>query len=756
MTEEPEKNQRSTLAEYLHTLGERRVFGTAAIYVPAVWLAVEIASFVLEFVNGPDWVLRLLIAMAAGGFPVAMYLAWVFDVTKDGIVRTGGVFRATPVVLILSVVVLAAATWGMWTLLEPRQVAVAAGPCVPKEPGEPPYLASVGVLPFRFLSASAADANIAEGFTEEVRSMLSRVESFCVPGRIARSAIETTRDDMRAVGEYLNVEYVLDGNVQQEGDTIKVTAELVNASSGLLEWSETYDGTNMSLFDMQGEISRGVIGATRPTVVEDIERLIEARPVTADDSHYLFLLGRYYFYQYGIDSIDRAIELYLQAIEIDDRNPIMYAELSKAYMHNLQVLDASLVGDRYEKAGQALDMAVSLNADLAPVQTAISKHSDDPLVKIPALLRALELEPNYPEALDWLSQQAADVRDFRCGMAADPGLASQYPDEAAFVETVPPILLDPLALVEKAHRLDPYNVTVIANLADEYREAGRAAEALELLERSIRSIPNSAVLLTTLGRHLGDSGRLVERVQRLQQALALDMNPWRMMWLIIAYFELGDNDAAATWVEYVVPAGGFHSIDPNLRFFIALQTGELAEYLVYLDERWPDVKNERGRAYLYTGRIQEGIDLIRPVVDAQQGSELYLHMMANELAWAYLELGQAAQVREVLSRVLVKPDLSPECGGNLNDASMLHVMSLALLGEWDLARSTMSQVLDSGQLSVMPRYYHGYDYLKKDPELWQLAGRYIEAADKEQARWMRIRKTEFLDPASVAGNLSVR
>jgi TolB-like protein len=217
---------------FIAQLKQRHVFRVAAMYAVTSWLLMQLGSVTFEPLGFPAWSQRALIILVAVGFPIALVLAWVFDVTPQGVVRTDarpttGLSRGRKLDIVIIVVLLAALAVTFVWRREPTPV-----PTVAQD-------SSIAVLPFVAMSEDASLRHLAEGLSEQITNELAQRSELRVASRT--SAFEQAGKETVAIAQHLGISYVLEGSVRPSGDKVRVTAQLVRGQDGLHVWSDTYD-----------------------------------------------------------------------------------------------------------------------------------------------------------------------------------------------------------------------------------------------------------------------------------------------------------------------------------------------------------------------------------------------------------------------------------------------------------------------------------------------------------------------------------
>ena len=245
---------------FMMELRRRNVFRVAAAYVVASWVIIQVVTSIGAPLNFPDWFEAAVIVLLIIGFPIAILVAWAFELTPDGIkVTPAGKEASAPprwrlldTALVLGLVAVAAAM--IWSQMSPG-VDRAAPPSVVSSDK------SVAVLPFADMSPEGDQAYFGDGIAEELLNELTRLEGLRVASRSSSFAYREKALDLRSVAEALNVSTILEGSVRKDGDRIRVTAQLIDAADGYHLWSETFDRELKDIFAIQEQIATAAAGA---------------------------------------------------------------------------------------------------------------------------------------------------------------------------------------------------------------------------------------------------------------------------------------------------------------------------------------------------------------------------------------------------------------------------------------------------------------------------------------------------------------
>ena len=443
----------------LEELRRRHVGRAAALYVAVAWAGTEILAFLVETIPiFPTWADTVIAVFFVLGFPVTMFLAWVFDIGPEGVERTDPVSATGRLTIALSILLLAAGTAGLSLLLIPRlppetrtaSVSTAATPA-PEN--------SVAVLPFVNIGTEDETAYFADGVSEEILNGLARVGALRVAARTSTFRFKERNVDIRQIADTLGVRHVVEGSVRRSGERLRVSARLVNAADGYQLWSRTFEGTLSDIFAFQDDIAQGVAAALgqelgAPGLGSDARTGIRTSSTEAYDR---YLRARELWRQRQEGPIRRSIELLEEAVELDPGFSSAWAALASANL-TLPVYADSAPRGR-ERAEEAALQALSLDPGQAEAH---------------AVLGALEAgrgawlaaEARYQQARD-LAPSNPTVRLWHSELLAKTGRLEQ-----AIVE------------LEVALEVDPLYAPAIGNAGHQYASLGRLDDAETMFERS--------------------------------------------------------------------------------------------------------------------------------------------------------------------------------------------------------------------------------------------------------------------------------
>jgi TolB-like protein len=387
---------------FLDELKRRKVPRVALVYGATAFAVVEIADIVMPRLGLPDWTVTLVIVLAVLGLPIALVLAWAFDLTPEGVKRADEVATAqglggagapaawaSPRALFAAAaLVLVGVSVGWFT----GRTTAPAG-----SGGTPP--ASVAVLPFANLSEDAANEYFSDGLSEEILNVLAKIDGLKVAARTSAFAYKDRNVDIREIGEALGVGTVLEGSVRKADDRVRVTAQLIQTSDGFHLWSENYDRELEDVFAIQDDIARRIAQALRIQLGMEVER----RPMTSNvEAYERFLEARHLFHQRTEEALYRSIELYEEALEIDPDFAEAHVGLGLTYLVLPGYADPDF--DAEERAREAVERGLATDSTLALGYAALGNIAADRwdlVAAHSAFGRARAIDPNDPTILLW-------------------------------------------------------------------------------------------------------------------------------------------------------------------------------------------------------------------------------------------------------------------------------------------------------------------------------------------------------------------
>ena len=420
-------------------LRRRKVFQVAGAYGAGAFVLLQVVDLLGEGLRLPDTLLTVVTVLAIVGFPIALLVAWAFERTPDGLTRTdmltsGEVdeLASLPVTRrwpsgIIALIGVSMFAIGLWLTLDRPGTAALEGPQYDQADsavgaGTPERLvgelevppASIAVLPFLNMSDEQADVYFSDGLAEEILNLLARSPELKVTARTSSFALRDEQEDVRRIGKMLGVAYVLEGSVRRAGERVRVTAQLIDASDGFHEWSETYDRELDDVFAIQDEISAAIAQALEVTIAGGSNPAVAQRRTEDLKAYDYYLLGRHAWASRTSEGITSALSYFEQAIEADPNFGLAYSGLSDA----LDAYAYFVSGDSREvvdRARAAALRSIELAPDLAEGHASlglIAMEFDWDLAEAERLFNeAIELNPGYTPVWHWAADLAMLVGD---------------------------------------------------------------------------------------------------------------------------------------------------------------------------------------------------------------------------------------------------------------------------------------------------------------------------------------------------------
>jgi TolB-like protein len=491
-------------------LKRRNVFRVGAAYLVVAWLLVEVSDTVFPRLGLPDWTVTFVIALLLLGLPVALFFAWAFELTPEGVKRTEEVApqesvtpqtgRAIDKLILAGMVVVVAVIVADRLLFKDSVPATApaavsgpviegpAAPGSPVAPGEAQQAAASGiaVLPFVNMSPDPENAFFADGISEELLNILAGIEGLKVASRTSAFSFKGKDTPITEIARLLDVQHVLEGSVRKQGQRVRITAQLIEASSDAHLWSHTYERELVDIFRVQEEIAIAIT-----TALEDIlgTRQVSVDAPTRDlEAYQSFLRGRSGFYQRF--ELDRAIADLQAAVDRDPGFAEAWAFLAAA--------TGVVSGGGYPTE---LDAAVLLERTDEAQARALALDPDIPIV-LAGMGRGLVQEGQVAEGLAMQERAARRV---------DPDTSPRLWLGISLAETGQ--VDRALPWFESAHAQDPLVPINHGYLGYAYAVVGREDEAMQLVKRSLELNPTAwywTQLLAIEAMHKGDRARFAE------------------------------------------------------------------------------------------------------------------------------------------------------------------------------------------------------------------------------------------------------
>jgi TolB-like protein len=409
------KKRGKLLGEFFHELRRRNIFRVAGVYGVIAWLLVQVAATLESAVGLPAWFDGFVVAILLIGFPIAMILAWAFEMTPEGMklnakTADGANIAPKPAGKLDYVIIGGLVLVGAMIVADrmmPEKAAMAARDNLPASTAEEVADASIAVLPFSDLSPSGDQEYFSDGIAEEILNVLVRVDGLSVSSRTSSFGFKGQEAlGIPFIAEKLNVRHVLEGSVRKSGETIRITAQLIDAQTDQHLWSETFDRTltTENIFAIQDEIANAIVD--RLGIVIDGENsgapVISVRADTQNlDAYELYLEANALFTIRNKANLPKIIALYEAVVAADPDFARAWAGLAGAY--NVAPDWGVIDRDYARLSDTTARRAISLNPNLAmPYAVLAGRDRGNSYADMFANLdKALALDPKEVNALQW-------------------------------------------------------------------------------------------------------------------------------------------------------------------------------------------------------------------------------------------------------------------------------------------------------------------------------------------------------------------
>jgi TolB-like protein len=415
-----------TLATSFFTeLKRRNVFKVGGAYLVLTWFLIQVTVAAVPAFGMPEWVDTVVFFFCILGFPFALFFAWAFEVTPEGIKKESDISSDESIAIhtgrkfnfvIIGLLVLIAGYFVYETRFasEDEQNLVVESPSTEidsvKEIATEPEGSSIAVLPFVNMSSDKEQEYFSDGISEEILNVLAKLPKLHVTSRSSSFFYKGKDIKISQVAEELGVNNILEGSVRRSGNKIRITAQLIEAKTDKHLWSQTYDREIKDIFAVQDEIAQAIVVVLKDILQIDtlINTTLTSTTLTANlEAYDLFLKGRHAFYQRE-GYLDSAIELLQQAVELDPQFSEAWAFLAASASISLIYTTDISDEDANALANDAVAIALELNLDSSLVNTVLGRQSAlryQWQQSINYLTKAIELDTTNSTAHTWLGYQ---------------------------------------------------------------------------------------------------------------------------------------------------------------------------------------------------------------------------------------------------------------------------------------------------------------------------------------------------------------
>jgi TolB-like protein len=454
---------RTRLYGFFCELKRRKVYRVAAGYGVVGWLVIQFATTVLPALALPVWTARFVIVLVLAGFPIALILAWAFDVGADGIHldREPKPAAACPpalpgrrrnLITLALVGLLISATTGYFVLTRTSSRKLDK---------------SIAVLPFANFSNDQENEYFADGIQDDVLTNLAKISALRVISRTSVLSYRGQTHNVREIGKALNVATVLEGSVRREGKRVRINVQLIDASNDRHLWAQVYDRELTDMFAVQSDLAREIAGALKATLAPGEEERLGRKPTENSDAYLLYQEAHEIFSRPDRhhDDLARVEELYERAIRLDPNFALAQARL--AHLESWMFYAIEPLPARAQKARAAADEALRLQPDLPESDLAMGYF-------------LYYVDRDYGAALNELAVA-------RSGLPNDPGIFRAM----AAIQRRQGKWQDSSASYAKAVSLDPKDPILLENMGMNYLAMRDYSTAARIFDRAVKLAPET-------------------------------------------------------------------------------------------------------------------------------------------------------------------------------------------------------------------------------------------------------------------------
>ena len=559
-------------------LRRRNVYKVAVAYAVVGWLLIQIATQVFPFFEIPNWSVRLVVLLILAGFPIALIIAWAFELTPEGLKRTeaveGGPTKSRTwiyVVVIAGLLSIGLFFLGRYTALRSAGERPAAGT------GSLP-MKSIAVLPFENRSKDPENAYFTEGVQDEILTRLAKVADLKVISRTSTQHFQSEPEDLPKIARQLGVAHILEGSVQKSQDQVRVNVQLINAATDAHLWAESFDRKLTDIFAVESEIAKSIADKLQAKLTGSEAHAMSARPTENTEAYQLYLKGRFFWNKRTAKDFKTALNYFEQAIDKDPGFALAYAGLADTYVL-LSGFGAASPTESLPKAKAAALKALELDSTLGEAHTSLAQavfaYDFDFAVAEKEFRRGIELSPNYATAHHWYAESAlAALGRF---------------DEA-------------VAEMKRALELDPLSVIINADFGSVLCIAGRYDDAIEQLRKALEMDPDFYYAHWNLAQALELKGRTEEAIAEYEKAIALNDDPLPLALLGRLYGRIGRKDEALKILNRLRDVAKERYVSKYDFAVIQMGLGQKDEAIRLLEEAYED-HNGYDIAFIKTDRL---------------------------------------------------------------------------------------------------------------------------------------------------------
>jgi len=542
-------------------LKRRNVVRVAIAYAVVAWFLIEITATTFPILKLPDWSVTFVTALLLIGFPLALFFAWAYELTPEGLKKEKDVDRAQSITHItgrkLDFVIIGVMAIAIAYFLVDKFVWVGEEPATTVAVSE--ERPSVAVLPFANRSANEEDVFFVDGIHDDLLSHISRIGSIKIISRTSVLQYRDTTKTIPQIGKELGVTTVLEGGVQRAGEQVRINVQLIDAQTDEHLWSEIYDRqlSAANIFTIQSEIATAITEALQAALSPEEQDRLKAVPTEDLAALEAYFLGKQSMAKRTGAALADAVDYFKKAIELDPGFALAY--VGQAVSYALQTDNGDLPPmEAFAFAEPLINKALELDGQSGEAYATrglvLTIERDHDAAEA-AFRHALDLSPNYVSAHHWYSVLLRLYGNYDAG----------------------------LKQINDAIQLDPLSSVLQTNLGTVLLELGRPEEAIAQFKRNIEMDADFPPSYWSIG------GIYWTHFGQLDQALAwfkqgLERNPGNASitaWIGLLYLDLGDEAEAEHWINMtleLVPDGVFSNWAKEMLLLYQGKSTQAREY----------------------------------------------------------------------------------------------------------------------------------------------------------------------------------
>jgi len=679
---------------FFNELRRRNVLRLAAAYALVAWILIEAGSVLLPTFGVPEWFFRAYVLIIFAGFFAALILAWVLEVTPDGVKFDHQVDRSqdtapgrgksnTIIIALLVVALGVSITFNVTGVRDEPELQIVAA----TDPSP-----SIAVLPFTSRSTDPENQFFADGIHDDLLTRLADIDSLRVISRTSVNEFRDTTKNLREIGTELGVATIVEGAVQRSGDQVRITVQLIDAATDEHLWADSYDRalTMRNVFEIQSEISAQIAWALQAAMTPEDELRVAVIPTQSIEALSYYTAARNNLYLRRLDTLQEARRQFEQAIDIDPEYAQAYAGLAETILVTFTNHQAIPAAEANELASAAIAKAIEF---------------DDQLAEAYAVQGLLEYTEWKVTRVDIRNLEAATA--FEHAIDLNPNLANAYVWFANLRESEGKIE-DAIDLLTKAMQIDPLGRIAYVNLPRFYATQGDNDKAIRLLLKSMDIFPDWPTPYVYMSQHLKDLGRLDESIAWTVLAETMTDDPMIGKDAVGIYVEFGDLDRIGTFIEQFPVEHPLHPIGIGYAQFMDNDFEATITTFESLDEV-SEAQAEIAYPLLsMAALILKDYDKARDYIiranprlpsDTNFNVDRYNLRSAILLAHILRQTGQDKKASELLSQAWDIVQQMPRIGTAGHGISDVHI--LAVQGRKEAALDALRNAIDEGFVSLM-------------------------------------------------------